>query len=187
MPILMQQTYVEINAVSNKIINQTIADALNDNLDVSNKIFSTETRNGQIQLIDLDPLVTNKILVLLNKKIQKSLKSEGGIVIKIPFGMIFKNSIISNLGPKIPMHTHYVGDVVSNVETKVTPYGINNALAEVFIKIKITTLVTTPFVSKNMDLYFKVPIAIKLIQGSIPNYYGGGLIKESALNVIPFE
>jgi len=39
--------------------------------------------------------------------------------------------LLSNLGPKIPVKFDLVGEVIINIETKITNYGINNAMMEI--------------------------------------------------------
>ena len=95
------------------------------------------------------------------------------------------NSFLSNLGPKIPVKINLVGNIISGVETKVTNYGINNAMIEVYVHLQVNIQVILPFLSDTVQVDTLVPIAMKLIQGSVPNYYGGNL--SSPLLSLPVE
>ena len=66
-------------------------------------------------------------------------------------------------------------------------YGINNALVEVGVHLEMTAQILLPFFTKKMQLECEIPIAIKMIQGSIPNYYGSGLLKDSSIYSLPLE
>jgi len=104
-----------------------------------------------------------------------------GIVFKIPSGVVFNNSLLANVGPKIPVRFTLIGDVLSGVNTNVTNYGINNALLEVNVNIKLTLKVILPIASKEVNVETNVPIAIKMIQGSVPDYYSNGLNSDFTL------
>ena len=47
-------------------------------------------------------------------------------------GIITNNALLSNLGPKVPVKINLVGNVISNVGTKVENYGINSIMVEVY-------------------------------------------------------
>ena len=76
-----------------------------------------------------------------------------------------------------------MGEVISNVETQITNYGINNALLQTNINIKLTEKVLLPISSKEINVEYNIPISLKMIQGSIPNYYFNGI--ESKSIVVP--
>ena len=79
------------------------------------------------------------------------------------------------------------GSVATNVKTKITNYGINNAMLEVFIEVEVDEQIILPFISKTMTLKQEVPVAIKVIQGTVPEYYGGSMCDRSSLLSIPIE
>ena len=80
-----------------------------------------------------------------------------------------------------------VGSVVSNIKSDITNYGINNALLEVSIEVEVSEQVILPFISKRITISQDIPIAIKIIQGTVPKYYGNGLTERSSLLSIPME
>ena len=210
-PILLETAELEVNKFSTIIINKAISQVLEDKIN-TNEIFETVTdSNGNVQTVDFNPIIVNQVLNIATTVVQDNLRmlEEGdlksigiydirlseekisrikkGVIAEIPIGVIFKNSVLSNIGPRIPIRLHYLGDVNSNIKTKVTPYGINNALVEVGIHLEMTAQIILPFSTKKMKLDCDIPLAIKMIQGSIPNYYGSGLLKDSSIYSIPFE
>lgn len=100
-------------------------------------------------------------------------------VLMVPYGIISNNIYFSNLGPKIPVKVKFIGGILTGVKTKVTEYGINNSLIEVYITVDISALVMTPVASKKNERSFEILVASKIIEGSIPDYYGGVLEKNS--------
>ena len=210
-PILLETAELEIGKFSTIVINKAIAQVLEDKIN-TDELFDTITNNnGEIQTIDFNPVIVNQVLNVATSVVQNNLKLlengnldtigiydmdlpenriedlKKGIITKIPMGVITKNSIFSNLGPEIPIRLHYIGDVNSNITTKITQYGINNALVEIGVRLQMTAQIILPFITEKMVLECDIPLAIKMLQGSIPNYYGSGLLKDSSLYSIPLE
>lgn len=210
-PILLETAELEIGKFSTIVINKAIAQVLDDKINTDELFDTIISDSGEIQTIDFNPIIVNQVLNVATSVVQNNLKllEEGnldtigiydmdlpedriedlkkGIITKIPIGVITENSILSNLGPEIPIRLHYIGDVTSNITTKITQYGINNALVEIGVKLQMTAQIILPFVTDKMTLECDIPLAIKMIQGSVPNYYGSGLVKDSSLYSIPLE
>jgi len=96
---------------------------------------------------------------------------DGGVIAEIPFGVIFGNSLLSNIGPKIKLRLNLLGDITSNIETGVKPYGINNAYVEVRIRLEVTARILLPFVSEKVVISNVIPLSMNIVQGSVPDGY----------------
>ena len=72
-----------------------------------------------------------------------------------------------------------MGNFYTNLETKVTNYGFNNALVEVYVYVKFATEIITPLNSKTIDFEYKTIIDAKMIEGEVPNFYDGIIEKNS--------
>jgi len=93
------------------------------------------------------------------------------VIAEIPIGVIFENSFLKNIGPKIKIRLEIIGDVVSELQTEVKPYGINNALVELNIFLEAHARVVLPFVSKDIVVTNVIPISIYIVNGNIPESY----------------
>ena len=100
-------------------------------------------------------------------------------VLMVPYGIITNNVYFTNLGPKIPVKIKFMGSILTGVKTKITEYGINNSLIEVYTTVDISTLVMTPVASKRNERKFEILVASRIIEGTIPDYYGGIIEKSS--------
>lgn len=78
-----------------------------------------------------------------------------------------------------------IGSITSYVNTKVTSYGINNALVEVNVILNLTEQVILPFAVDELNIETSIPVAMKLIEGSVPNYYLNGLDRNSTSIALP--
>ena len=210
-PVLMDYAELELKKFSTIIINKAISKQISDDMNIEELFLVTKDSTGEIKTIDFNPLIVNKLLTLITNTVQLNLRyiEQGnlelvdipnsvlidynaedlkkGVIFEIPSGIVFNNAILSNLGPKIPVRINLVGDIISNIGTKVTNYGINNAMIEVSINMEITEQVILPFSSKKITVVNNIPVAIKLIQGTVPNYYLSGIDKLSPNLTIPVE
>ena len=195
-PIFMSYVESEMKNMSVNIINKTISSELSN---IENMILITKNNSNEIQMIDFESKEVNKLLVKVTDKLLESLKNDinnkkydisyygKGIIYEIPLGVITNNVYFENLGTKIPVKLNIIGDVYSNIKTNIKEYGINNALLEVYINISVTERVIIPFKSEKINISVDVPISIKLIQGKIPEYYGGIFSKNSGILSVPTE
>ena len=194
-PVVFSYAESEVKKLTTLIINKSITKQMSAGLDVDNLLNITRNDNGDIQMISYNSITVTKLLNSVTNLVQLNIKSieEGnvdllelpdiydeekmkyGIVYEIPLGTVTDNFLLANLGYKIPVKFTLVGSTTTNLDTKITEYGINNALLEIFITIDVTTQINIPFVSKEVNMSTEVPIAIKLIQGVIPEYYINGL------------
>ena len=196
MPSLFEYGSLEAKKFSSIIINDAVDKYITDNIDIEKLFIVNSETNGEIKSVDFNTSLINKYLTKATKSIQKSLKyiEEGniekveyqadlldnydekalknGVIYYLNSGFIFNNPIFANFGAQIPIKISLTGDVISNIQTEVTNYGINNALIKVYVNIKITENLILPFYDKEIEIETKIPIALKLVNGKVPNYYG---------------
>lgn len=194
-PGLMEYAEIQAKKFVTLFINSAVTESIGEDLEADSLFIITKDSNGEIRSIDLDPIRVNRILSNTTNMIQVNMRYiekgepenvvlmdnalseynpkdlKKGIIGNIPTGVIFKNALLANLGPKFPVRIKIVGDTITNVYTKVTNYGINNAVIEVSIKVDVTTQAILPFSSKVLNVSSDIPLTIKLMQGKVPSYY----------------
>lgn len=104
----------------------------------------------------------------------KAMDGSGGVVFFVPMGQAANIPLIGNFGPKIPIRFHVIGEVQTNVETEITEFGINNAMIEVNILVKVNVQIVVPLATRRSVVEQRIPVAIGLIQSPIPQIYNGG-------------
>lgn len=198
-PVLLDYAQMEARKIASIIINDAVNQKITNDIDIEELFIITRDTNNEVKTIDFNPIVVNQILTETTILVQSNLryleqgkvdmlnltnnalidynqdKLKQGIIYEIPSGVIFGNSFLANIGPKIPVKFSLVGDIVGYINTNVTDYGINNALIEVNIVLELSEQVILPFVSEKITIDTTIPVALKLIQGSVPNYYLNGL------------
>ena len=209
--IIMNYAEMEAKKISGIIINDAIDKNITTDLELDKMFLITKEDSGEIKSIDFNSPHVNNFLTKATKAIQADLKKlesgdieslnitdnsferydkeklKKGIIYEVSSGVIFNNAFLSNIGPKIPVKLNLVGDVTSSVSTEVTNYGINNALIQVYVNLKVTELVIIPLYNKKVTIETKIPIALKMVTGSVPKYYVNGLNTDSSSIVVPVE
>ena len=188
-PIVMDYSIGEMKRITSIIINRSINGDILDNIDMD-KLFVTNINNDTI-VISLDSVIVNKItdkisdvcednLRLVEEGKYQKLKNKFNIgeeYFYVPSGIIFKNTLFSSIGPKVPINLKIIGNVTSGIKADVKEYGINNSLITISVDICVEMMVVLPFTSREIEISNQVPIAIKLIQGKIPEFYTGNILK----------
>lgn len=180
--ILLPMAESQTRKVITMIINSSCDDVLiGDNLYTINK-----DNNNEIKMITYDSFEVTKLINQITENIENRIQdvelgkmnyygdtdgNENGVIGVIPFGVIFGNSLLANVGPKIKLRLNLLGDIVSNIETEVKPYGINNAYVEVRIHLMVTARIVLPFVSEKKVISNVIPLSMNIVQGSIPEAY----------------
>lgn len=210
-PILLNYATEETKKITSQIINQAINKELTEEIKIDELFIINKNSKEEINTIDFNSAIVNKLLTKVTNSIYLDLKYleagrmdllnyqddilveyddqsvKNGIIFKIPSGAVFHNSFLSNLGPKIPVRMNLVSSVSSNIKTNIKNYGINNALIEVMIEVSLTEQIILPFCSDKTTITSDIPITMKLITGSVPNYYFNGIDKNSASFSLPIS
>lgn len=177
----------EVKKISSLIISDAV-ESISFSEEETMSFFNTLTnKSDEVISVDFNTAKINKSLVKLNKAVYKDLKLfENGrykledteietedLIYKIPLRYITGNYTLSNIGPKVPLKAKVIGSVVSNIKTEVSSYGINNSLLKVYIDVTVNMRFMLPLISKDVLVNNSIPLVVKIIQGKIPNVYGG--------------
>lgn len=147
------------------------------NEEVNDILYIDKNKSNEIVYLDYD---IDKTYKLLNKYID-SLKKDNSKskILTVPFFIASDNIIISSLGPKIKFKYEIIDNVKGKIKTKVTDFGVNNALVEMYFELEIGYLVVIPMNKKESVLKTEILISSKIINGKVPTFYGKNIFKES--------
>lgn len=185
--ILLDYSSNKITNIINEIINESINNKIyrykyNDIIKIDGQ------NNGNITSIDFDNEIVNSMLYMVSDEILGKIKllesnnydnlnlkyiSSNDKVYYVPYGVIYGSSILSNLGPKIPFKISLVGSTNNETKINVEEYGINSSKVEVVLNINFKMMVLLPFKSKEIVINKTIILDSKIIQGKVPDYYGG--------------
>lgn len=195
----IQIAEAEINKISYSFITDKINHDLLNKETLKNILIITKNKNDEILYVDFNWDIAYQVLDNVSNTITTSFKEiemgnidiayydknashkSNGLVLNIPIGSVSKNIYFYNLGPKVPVKVNFVGTVLTNLETKITNYGLNNALVEVFVFIEFHNQILAPFNTKDMTFKYDAVIASMMIEGKVPSFYNGTISKTSEI------
>ncbi|WP_238941906.1 sporulation protein YunB [Bacillus sp. REN10] len=194
-PTLMGYAKTETKNIASMVISKAVNKKIANVMDINDII---ETEPGPPPVTKLNTEVINRVLAETTNLVQLNLreaekgnlevlellsdveieseetKKLEGIVYYIPLGQVTNNALLGNLGPQVPIRFHAVGNVNSNVKTKMKPYGINNAYVEVFIELEVNVQIIVPFATEYSTVKQDIPVAMGIIKGEVPKFYNNG-------------
>lgn len=193
MPIIMNYANVQTKRIGIEVLRSCGTLDVNKLLEDAELFEITKNNNGEIETIDFNTRVINEAMIVVAKNVRKRLREvekgenlpeeiysnvldktlKKGIIYEVPIGVIFGNSFLANAGPKIPVKIKYSGNVGLDVKTRVSDYGFNSALIEVYIYVEVTQRTILPFASKDIKLTSEIPVVMKVVKGSTPYYLSG--------------
>lgn len=95
-------------------------------------------------------------------------------VVEIPIGQATGNTILANLGPKIPVHFEIVGSLRSDVIHEIKEFGVNAALVEIYIPVTVNVQIVIPFSTEVSEVSTRVFIDSRIVMGNVPEFYSSG-------------
>ena len=172
---MKKNIYNEITKISSLIMND---------IDSSQIINIYQNNEGEILYASYNLKECYKLLNSISSGINKELLLNE-IIIKEPFFIYSNYAILSNLGPQINVRIRYINMSLSNIYTKITNYGMNNALVEVYVTINIKGRIITPVSNKEETIKYDMLISSLVINGRVPSFYGGTITTSSNYFDIP--
>lgn len=172
--ILLPIAEARVNKYVSNMINKATGDILFD----KELLKINKNSNDEVEMVTYNTYEVTKLIDKITMNIQDEFNgleygkvNDEFVLQKIPFGVIFGNVFLRNLGPKINIRFDMIGNVLTNIETEVKPYGINNAYVETRVFIEANARIIIPFVTKNIKITNVIPISINIYQGKVPNGY----------------
>lgn len=199
-PTLMEVAERKINEFATRAINSAVKFAEEYTFE---DIANTSTDNeGNITMVGWNPSVINKINRASTDRVEEffhsmnrgeppnykdpadepeiygdtvdELVDRDPTVIEIPIGQAFGNSILANLGPKIPVNLELVGSVQTDIISEKEFSGINNVMVSLYIIVEADVQIVIPFTTDVTTVTTKILIDKHLVMGKVPDFYSNG-------------
>jgi len=192
---ISKMTKVKIEEISKYYMNSVIKKYLN--IDTSNYI-KLNFVNNNIVSIDINNNESNKLLKNVIDDLEGVVRDiEKGkindynnlefiygnkcLILLVPLGTAFNNTLLYDIGPKIPVKVSFLENVDAYLDVSVEEYGINNALVKLYININMEQIIEMPIDKDRTVIEYRFLIASKLVNGIVPSIYGYGLKDNSNL------
>jgi sporulation protein YunB len=198
-PIIVDTAEVKVDEFATRGINSAVKFAEEYTFNDIAQIVKTE--DGYISGVSWNPSVVNKINRAATDRVEEffhsmnrgtppqysdplgepefygdtvdELVDRDPTVIEIPIGQATGNSILANLGPRIPVNLELVGAVRTQLIEEVEQLNINNVFVSLYVLVEADVQVVIPFTSKVTTVDTKILIDKSLVMGEVPDFYGG--------------
>lgn len=213
MPTYLEYAQVQTGKVASYVVNKAINSRTSSVLDVNDIIVPIPSDSNDMITTKFNTEIINQVRAetqaLVKEYLEQAengdltnlpnlenveydvgrMEAGDGIVFFVPLGQAVNIPIIGNLGPKIPIRFHIIGNVQSNVDTNITEFGINNAMVEVDVHLIVNVQIIVPFASKSSSVEQRIPVAMGLVQGTVPHIYtnGGDGVQPSLEVPVPYD
>lgn len=156
---------IAINIINNQTVNEIKNYTYDD-------LFSIEKdKNGNIQMINANIFIIDKITSNITTQIQGQLENNENSVINIAIGSFLGINILSGVGPTLPIRIVSSGKVDTDLKSEFISQGINQTLHRIYLQINCQVSILTPFKTIKQDIISQVLLSENVIIGQIPSYY----------------
>lgn len=189
-PIMDELVVKSVNKSMYSYIFNTFNKEVMTNVDINEILYLTVNKEGEILSIDyrfdkayqvLSDSLNTLFININDMKIDSVYYDDNKGIFFVPVGIITNNVLLNNLGSKIPCKVVYLTDIQMGFKTKVSNYGINNVLMELYVVIETKNKLINPMETYEFGEKKEVVVASKVIMGNIPSIYGGQIEKSSAI------
>jgi len=94
-------------------------------------------------------------------------------VVEIPIGQATGNTVLANLGPKVPVNLELIGSVQTDIVEEREEVGINGVLITLYVFVEADVQIVVPFSTELKTVSTKIMIDKHLVMGEVPDFYGG--------------
>lgn len=198
-PALIKSASISVEKITSVIVSNCVKKYLVDDGVDMNLVEIIRDDNGRVQFVRYDTASVNKISMEISDLVLEDInylalgefekidfilpnitekyyrEISDGIIFGISIGNIFNNNFLANIGPRIPLKMNLNGNVDVEIKNKITEYGMNNALMEIYIEVRVRPVIVMPFLSEEIDIVNTIPLVTEIIQGEVPDNYLGNV------------
>lgn len=204
-PHLLAIAESSINKLNESILMQYRVSDVYKKINLEEMIALSKNSKDEIIAVDFKLESAYDALSLITKYLRKNLENESvrknilkfynedlssgldSIILTIPIGAASEDVFLANLGPRIPVKINYMGYLATSIRIKLEDYGINTVLISLYIDCSITNEFIVPNIQKEINHSYSILLASKIIQGTVPDYYGGTWETKSNILNVPID
>ena len=193
-PKLTKISEYSLDTYNNRLIMEFISSDNLSNDDLNELISLIKNKKDEIISVDYNIEKSYKILSqitdglynIINNMSFKDITDykydvKDDLILYYPIGLASDYIYFNNLGPKIPVKIKFLNSLVTGISTKVSNYGINNVLVEIYVNINIEDNIVIPFKEESINKSYTVLLSSKLIIGQVPSFLGGTIENNSPI------
>lgn len=142
--------------------------------------------SGMISYISAKIIPINELVAKISKNLQENIDTSPTTFVNLNLGTVTGFSSLSRISPKILIKVEQAGNIQTKINSHFEAVGINQTVHRIYLDIKCTIGILTPFEKISESVDFNVLLTETVIVGDVPsNYYNfDNLGFEDILNVV---
>lgn len=183
-PILIDMSVARTKQIATNSINDAISNEIAQNTNFEDLIQFESDNDGKVSAVTFNYSEFAEIVGKATSCIEETINDLEKYKETIKLGAILNSSILSNVGPNIPITIIPMGSVQVNPRAEYQNAGINVVIMTVMIDIRTELQVIIPFASEPTIIETSIPIVQAQIFGEVPQFYfeGQGFSSNSDTN-----
>jgi sporulation protein YunB len=167
-PALMTIAEAHLKEKAAQVINDSITARISQDTNYNKLINFREGAGGKISAGYFDLQEATRIQQKAVSSIQDALTSMEQKEMSIPMGMALNNSILSQIGPDVPIQVTPHAVVKSNIGVETRDVGINQSVHILYLDLQVEASVIIPFSTKDTVIATRAPLAYLWTAGDVP-------------------
>lgn len=163
-----QAEILSTNSVSDAV-NLTLKKLNYSYDDIAKLVYA---KDGNVQAIETDSLKINRIKAEITRAVQKEIAKVYDNKIDIPLGSFTNVTVLSNVGPNIPVTFNLTGSFSSEIISTFEQAGLNQTVHHIRLMLTSKIMTTSLDYSGKITFTTDFEIAQSVIVGKIPSTYG---------------
>lgn len=168
-PTIISAALYYTDMLATEAINEAVREEVAESMSYENLVQIEKDRQGRIVMARVNTREVNRIMSVTTLKVQETLRSMEGEVIKLPLGQALGSYILANLGPKIPIVMVPLGRVNTSIDDVFEEAGINQTRHKLYFNINAQVQILIPFIASRTEVVTQVPLAEFIYQGEVPD------------------
>ena len=193
-PKTLQISEYSLDTYNNNLIMDFISNDTLSSSNLNNLIELVQNQKGEIIAVNYDAQNSYKILKNITNDLHQIITNatykdvtdydfeiKDDLILFYPITLASDYVYFNNIGPKIPVKIKFLSSLTTGITTKVSNYGINNVLVEIYVNVTITDDIVIPFLKKPIVKNYDILLSSKVIMGEVPSYLGGTITNSSPI------
>lgn len=169
-PIIEERCKALANSLATKICNEQATKVMAE-YEYDDFCEITKDENDNIQMININVITINKIISDIPVCIVEELNKDENNTIDFKLGSITGSTFLSGIGPNISIKVMTDGEIETELRSEFTEAGINQTNHRIYLDIKCSVSILTPYNIIKDEIYNQVLLAEGVIIGNIPETY----------------
>ncbi len=169
-PLLVHQTQNRAGVLAEQAIHRAV-NRMFQNAEAEDFLSVSMMADGSVSLAGADMVKLNQLKAEASMAIQEEIDALHQTKISIPLGTVSGCSLLSGLGPYLPVELMPYGRVVVDFISRFTEAGINQTKLEISLKANCFVGFVLPTTRQSAKVETEVPLVQTVIVGKVPDNY----------------